>query len=724
MNKLAVSLVVGALGATAALADDGNASTAANGQKGLFNLNTAETLCEGQWSFSSYYNKWDRRVQSDPYWLSFDPMWSDWDMDVERLSVAVGYGVTDRFEVSLMLPYLKYDAHSIMHGHDASIGILNGRLIDTGIIDAEGLGNLRLGAKYQVKRTDSYVFALTGFIDAPTGDEDESVVTGETGLGVGFAWSNERGWVVNAGYQVPGDSDFGDVSDEIHVGVGYARDINERLQWLSELSGILYTESDGSHDAADITSGARYRLNNPEWALNAGLRVDLSDTGFDYTPIGGVVGVSYAPRNKFWLKIDKPVAKGANGKEYPGTGTVQSADGRIDCGANCQAKYRCGDSSTLTAKADATSRFMGWSDACSGEQDQVTVTIECADKTCGATFIRQYDVKGEVGFKKHPDEGFIDGAGKLVMSHTGGPGSGSKDCATKDCKSVAERLDGGATITFEAKPEGKSTFEWSGDCKGKDAKITLSLDKDTSCGVTFIGPPPVKANLEALVRGSGKGQVTFDPKSRDGVAACSGDCTVRYIGAEPVKVAVTAVPGEKSRFAGWSGACGNGTEPTANVVMDVNKTCVAVFESTDEKMLKDITACASGKGLGKKDVADSTSCEPRAEGLLFAAGSNALGPEYWPTRKNHGTPKNKSLCEVAATLARCPEVNACIVGNNDDQGGLAQERAQAVVQFLGFQQRFPYFQGVDYSRFKVQNSCGTGPAAAGVGATVVLEKKN
>lgn len=719
IQKVAASLILAALCCGgAAFADDGNASTAANGQKGLFTLNSGEVLCRGQWAFSSYYNKWDRRVQSDPVFLAFDPTWSHWDMDVEQLSAAIGYGVTDRLELSLMLPYLSYDAKSVM-GENGSVGYLNGRLFSDGILDQSGIGNLRFGAKYQLKRTSNYAFALTGFVDLPTGDDEESVVTGATGFGGGLAFSNAAGWVINAGYVVPGNSDFsddtpfGDVSDELHAGIGYARDLTPKFQWISELSSVVYTESNGEHDATDIVSGGRVRFADPDWAFNFGVRVDLSDLGFAYSPIGGLIGVSYSPRNKFLVRVEQAVGKGADGKDYPGMGTVRSTDGQIDCGTLCEAKYRCGENVTLEAGADPSSRFVGWGGACGGDAAQVTLTIEGEDKTCSATFIRQYDAKGEVGFKKHPDEGFTDGAGKLVLSYTGGPGSGSKECSTKDCKAISERLDGGATVTFEAKAEAKSTFEWSGDCQGeKGNSVKRVLDKDLSCAVTFIGPPPVKANLDLLIRGTGNGQVLAKPASRDNVSACSGDCKLRYIGAEPVPVNLEAVPSAGSTFESWAGAC-SGTG-SSSVVMDVDKTCIAIFQSAAP--VKDVVPCG---GRGKKAPIDMASCDTRVEAISFAAGSTDLSADFWPTKRNGGKAKKGTLCEVVDTLAQCPAVKACISGNADAGGDAAQAaaRAEAVRRFLGFQTT------VGWDRYQVKADCGTGPAAAGVGATVVIEKK-
>ncbi|MCG8456225.1 MAG: transporter, partial [Holophagales bacterium] len=185
-----------------AVAHDGNAATSASGQKGLFELIYGENLCHGQWAFSTYYSKWDRRVQSDPATLIIDPLWTDWDMDVERASVAIGYGITDRIELSLMLPYWSYDAAFGADGMLAK-GILNGVLFDQGVIDQSGLGNLRVGAKFQLQRTDNYATALMAYVDAPTGDDDEAVVTGDPGLGLTFAYNNSACCFFNLGYFDP-----------------------------------------------------------------------------------------------------------------------------------------------------------------------------------------------------------------------------------------------------------------------------------------------------------------------------------------------------------------------------------------------------------------------------------------------------------------------------------------------------------------------------------------
>lgn len=468
------------------VAEDGQAATAACGQKGTFNLIYGDTLCQGQWAFSLYFNKWDRRVQSDPFTQSFDPLWTDWDMDVTRTNLAVGYGITDKVELSLMLPYWTYEAEDIV-GPFRSVGILNGRLFDQGVIDQSGLGNVRAGVKFQLARTETYNVGLMPFVDLPTGDDDESVVTGDTGLGLTFAYDNIAGWVFNLGYFSPGDSDFGEVSDEVQVGFGYVQSYGEenQTQWITELGGIVYTDSNGEHDAADITSGGRWHLANRDWALNAALRVDLSDLNFDYTPIGGLLGVSYAPKNRYTLTV---------ATDGSGAGRITSDVGGIDCGTTCEAKLRCDATVTLTAEPEPKSRFAGWAGDCVGDDSTITITLE-DDTSCTATFIKQYDVEIQVVKKTHPD-GDQPGQGMVKFLAPEGAGDCSNGCT--------KTFDVGTDVKLEATPkdtsDGPSEFGgWSVDCSGDDTTTSFEVDRDKTCVATFVGPEkPCEVSLDKL----------------------------------------------------------------------------------------------------------------------------------------------------------------------------------------------------------------------------------
>jgi uncharacterized repeat protein (TIGR02543 family) len=64
--------------------------------------------------------------------------------------------------------------------------------------------------------------------------------------------------------------------------------------------------------------------------------------------------------------------------------------------------------------------------------------------------------------------------------------------------------------------------------------------------------------------------VTSDPAG----IHCGDDCTEYYV--ENTVVILTADPGVNSYFVGWSDDC-SGTDPTAQVTMDADKTCTATF---------------------------------------------------------------------------------------------------------------------------------------------------
>lgn len=293
---LAVLVAGLALTPTATFADNGSLAPTSTGETGLFTLFSGESLPQGQWSFGLYYNNWDRlAVEDSP--LPLVPVAKDRDYDWNRLSASVGYGITDNFEISLMLPYEIYDDN----GTKTGAARINGRYFVNDDIDADGLGNARLGMKWNAFTSDDKKshFGLNAFIEAPTGDDDEGVATGDTGFGLGLAYDINN-WFLNLGYRDPGDPDNVDVAEEILAGVGYAAKINDRFSWLTEIAATVYTGDDPTpEDDIDLTTGGRLWLGADEtWAFNFALRTNLAqlnDTD-EFCPLGGLVGLTYFPR--------------------------------------------------------------------------------------------------------------------------------------------------------------------------------------------------------------------------------------------------------------------------------------------------------------------------------------------------------------------------------------------------------------------------------------------
>lgn len=386
-----------------------------NGELGLFTLSSGYTYGRGEWGFSLYANEWDFRVAEDRFWSDFDPLWSDWGVRHRRFSLGFGVGLTDRIELDVMLPYERYDAFNV-EGPFQSVGHLHGQTF-VGAIDQSGLGDLRVGLRFGLVSNDRQGVALHLFANAPTGDDDEAVVTGELGLGLGLGWSMGN-WVLNAGYWDPGDPDIisnvpisgpteQKVSPEAQLGVGYARPFGDRWSWITELSGDIMTESTGQHDRADIASGGRYRFGADErWAFNFALRYDLSYHD-DTDAIGGLLGITYSNVARFRGPGDAgrrdrqpppPLAPPAAPpppppappsayaltvrKDGTGNGTVTSDPAGIDCGSDCRESLPAGTEVRLTATPDACSTFTSFGGDCNRDGG---VTMS-SDRSCVATF--------------------------------------------------------------------------------------------------------------------------------------------------------------------------------------------------------------------------------------------------------------------------------------------------------------------------------------------------
>ncbi|HBL31960.1 MAG TPA: hypothetical protein DD490_34490 [Acidobacteria bacterium] len=264
--------------------EQANAPTV-TGETGLFTLLSGETLPRGGWSFGLYYNNWDRLFDLGPvFGRSGDQELS---LDWNRLNASVGYGLTDRWELSVSLPYDDFDFDE---------DDLPGRPD----IDASGLGNARVGTKFRLLGEPGGAgsnLALNLFAEVPTGDDD--VASDDTGFGGGLNWSASN-WVASVGYRDLGNDAL--FSSELSAGIGYAAPITDHFDWITEVAGSFYDTEEGARDledAIDLTTGGRLWLGaDRNWAFNFGLRTDLTQLSDidEHCPLGGLVGLTLFPR--------------------------------------------------------------------------------------------------------------------------------------------------------------------------------------------------------------------------------------------------------------------------------------------------------------------------------------------------------------------------------------------------------------------------------------------
>ena len=248
-----------------------------------------------------------------------------------------------------------------------------------------------------------------------------------------------------------------------------------------------------------------------------------------------------------------------------GTGTITSNPAGIDCGSDCTEVYAPSTTVILTAVADASSTFSGWSGACTGLA------------TCTVTMDQARAVTATFAINSHALDVARDGTGTGTVASS----PAGIDCGA-DC---TEQYPYGTTITLTATPALGSTFAgWTGGgCTGAGT-CTVTLTAATTVTATF------SINIESVTvmrAGSGTGTVTSSPAGIN----CGADCNEAY--PFGTMVTLTATPAAGSTFAGWSGGGCTGTG-TCVVTVDMAVAVTATFNLTQHTL----TVTRAGTGTG------------------------------------------------------------------------------------------------------------------------------
>lgn len=284
-----------------------------SGQTGLFTIVTGDQLRGGDFSFSVYYNDYD--LFAAPA-RQFAPLsarrYRDLSYDLYQLSASAGYGITDRWEVSAMVPYDRIKAN----GGDRA-GFINGWLYQGKVSDS-GLGDVHLATKFGlIPPGGPNHVALSLFADLPTGDSDSGISSGNGNFGLGAHWT--RGIASLAGtYVIVGDRSqddsnipvTGDISlpNEFRIDGGLNIPLNmwRTTNWINEVNGVFYNGGDFKPQSpVFLVTGIRHWFGESGWALNAGARWNVAKfskdhgecrlTELDDCALSGLVGLTFAP---------------------------------------------------------------------------------------------------------------------------------------------------------------------------------------------------------------------------------------------------------------------------------------------------------------------------------------------------------------------------------------------------------------------------------------------
>jgi hypothetical protein len=191
------------------------------------------------------------------------------DASFTRSTLFLTYGVTNRFDVSVAIPWVTADMTVTSDATIRRIGTripeihffrtlednIGDRRIFTAFGNASGLGDVNLRAKVTLSRTARQGFALGVDLRLPSGEELDLLGTGAPGVQPYAVWSASFGPFsphVNAGYQWNGSSVLGggpgagesrDLPDVVRYSAGAAIELHPRVTLAGDVLGRWIIDS-------------------------------------------------------------------------------------------------------------------------------------------------------------------------------------------------------------------------------------------------------------------------------------------------------------------------------------------------------------------------------------------------------------------------------------------------------------------------------------------------
>jgi hypothetical protein len=188
-------------------------------------------------------------------WFEGDVIRTDLFLNITAANTVVfgNYGVSDRFDVGVSVPYVRVKLDARIHatvdalatGGDPSVSHIFPDQSDQADFKqggtAEGVGDVVLRAKYHAIRGDSWGLATGADLRLPTGDEDNLLGSGATQLKLYVIASGNGKFSphVNVGYTFSkgGSQATGALPDEFNYTVGFDAALGHRLTLNGDLIG-------------------------------------------------------------------------------------------------------------------------------------------------------------------------------------------------------------------------------------------------------------------------------------------------------------------------------------------------------------------------------------------------------------------------------------------------------------------------------------------------------
>ena len=234
----------------------------------------------------------------------------DVDIDLEQEIYAFfgNYGITDRWDLGLVVPVVSVEARafseaSIVLAEPDGGSVIGGSPVHSFELDPDarfsetggketGLGDVILRSKYQLISADEgpMDFSVLGQVTLPTGDEDDLLGTGETRFRGMLIASKTLGRVtphLNVAYEVPTSNSK---LENLTYAVGFDARVTNRLTAALDLLGRYNPHVDEiGNNVMDVAFAVKFNpFSNYNAPINAFVSVPVNDDGLRADAIWGV----------------------------------------------------------------------------------------------------------------------------------------------------------------------------------------------------------------------------------------------------------------------------------------------------------------------------------------------------------------------------------------------------------------------------------------------------
>ncbi|CAN5244093.1 transporter [soil metagenome] len=184
-------------------------------------------------------------------------------------SATLTYGVTDRMDFALTVPYL--------------------RLAPSDSPASRGIGDMQLGVKWRFLEENGWSVAWKQHFIFPSGDQRRGLGNGRAGIGAGIlaAYQHDKlQWLVNAGYAYNGNA-VGARSNLWNVSSAVLWQIKPTVKAVLDVGAYRNTDRNENRDPAFAIIGVIFSLTE-KLDIDFGMRKGLNKAEMDYAAGAGV----------------------------------------------------------------------------------------------------------------------------------------------------------------------------------------------------------------------------------------------------------------------------------------------------------------------------------------------------------------------------------------------------------------------------------------------------